>query len=109
LLYKLNADEPIIRNTGLTNFPLSFAQERLWFLDQLDPGNPAHNISAALKFHGALDIPILERSINNIVQHDEILRTIFPVKHDKQNAQILPELVVPLHQIDFRETNEKER
>jgi hypothetical protein len=48
---------------------LSFAQERVWFIEQLDPENPVQNISAALKFQGEVDIELLEKSINKVVGH----------------------------------------
>ena len=57
--------------------PLSFAQQRLWFLDQLDPGSPVYNVIEALRMDGALDIPILERSFVEVVRRHEVLRTHF--------------------------------
>ena len=61
--------------TGL--LPLSFAQERMWLLDQLDPGDPSYIIPRALRLRGALDIPALERSVRDIVARHEVLRTTF--------------------------------
>ncbi|HEX9944888.1 MAG TPA: amino acid adenylation domain-containing protein, partial [Thermoanaerobaculia bacterium] len=66
---------PVPRQEDL---PLSFAQERLWFLDQLEPGNPAYNISAALRLRGSLDVAALARSFAEIVRRHEALRTTFP-------------------------------
>ena len=60
-------------------FPLSFAQERLWFIDQLDPGNSSYNISSALQLEGQLNITALERAIQEIQQRHEVLRTSFKV------------------------------
>ncbi|MCB5906964.1 non-ribosomal peptide synthetase [Streptomyces pinistramenti] len=57
--------------------PTSFAQRRLWFLDQLDPGNSAYNLVAALRLRGPLDLPALYRSLNRIVARHEALRTVF--------------------------------
>ena len=54
---------------------LSFAQQRLWFLDQLDPGSPAYNLSTAFRLPGSLDVAILKRSLNEIVRRHEALRT----------------------------------
>ncbi|HEV3051338.1 MAG TPA: condensation domain-containing protein, partial [Longimicrobium sp.] len=56
--------------------PLSFAQERLWFLDRLEAGS-AYNLPAALRLTGALDAPALERSLGEIVCRHEALRTVF--------------------------------
>ncbi len=58
-------------------YPLSFAQQRLWFLDRLEPGNPAYNISLAVNLKGQLDISLLEQSLNEIIRRHETLRTTF--------------------------------
>ncbi|HET8845368.1 MAG TPA: condensation domain-containing protein, partial [Ktedonobacteraceae bacterium] len=57
--------------------PLSFAQQRLWFLDQLFPQNSWYNISRALRIQGQLNIPVLKRSIAEIIARHEVLRTTF--------------------------------
>jgi amino acid adenylation domain-containing protein len=58
-------------------FPLSFAQQRLWFLHLLDPQSSAYNMPFALRLVGQLDIPALERALNEIVRRHEVLRTTF--------------------------------
>ncbi|HEX2188744.1 MAG TPA: amino acid adenylation domain-containing protein, partial [Longimicrobiaceae bacterium] len=63
---------------GAEGLPLSFAQERLWFLDRLRPGTAAYNMPAALRFTGALDTEALRRSLDAIVRRHEALRTRFP-------------------------------
>src|SRR5687767_13090245 len=55
--------------------PLSFAQERLWFLDQLQPGSPAYNIPAAFRLCGPLHAGLLAQALTEIVRRHEILRT----------------------------------
>ncbi len=57
--------------------PLSYAQERMWFLDQLDPGNPAYNRPTGYRLHGPLDAAVLERCLGEIVERHEVLRTTF--------------------------------
>src|SRR5262245_45793513 len=57
--------------------PLSFAQQRLWFLDQMDPGNAAYNLPAALRLSGELDVAVLKRTFNEVVRRHESLRTVF--------------------------------
>ncbi|HEX2077439.1 MAG TPA: amino acid adenylation domain-containing protein, partial [Longimicrobium sp.] len=58
--------------------PLSFAQQRLWFLDRLDPGSSAYHMPYALRVRGALDVDALERTLAEIVRRHETLRTRFP-------------------------------
>jgi len=58
-------------------FPASFTQERLWLLDQMDPGNPAYNIAGAVRMRGELSVPALHRSLNEVVRRHEVLRTTF--------------------------------
>jgi len=65
---------PVDRSQPL---PLSFAQQRLWFLDQLEPGSPLYNIPEAVQLSGPLDIHALERSINELIRRHEGLRTSF--------------------------------
>jgi amino acid adenylation domain-containing protein len=57
--------------------PLSFGQQRLWFLDQLEPGSPLYNNPAAVRFSGALDVEALERGLQAIIDRHEVLRTIY--------------------------------
>src|ERR1700686_58639 len=59
--------------------PLSFAQQRLWFLDQLEPGSPAYNIAGAWRMVGQLDVTALGRSFNEIGRRHESLHTSFVV------------------------------
>ncbi|HEX3131752.1 MAG TPA: amino acid adenylation domain-containing protein, partial [Thermoanaerobaculia bacterium] len=65
-----------VERTG--DLPLSFAQERLWFLTQLDPGSSAYNLPMALRLTGPLDVAALAGSFRGIVQRHETLRTTFP-------------------------------
>jgi amino acid adenylation domain-containing protein len=69
-------------------FPLSFEQERMWFLEQLEPGNPAYNIRGAIQIKGRLNADILDQSINEIIRRHEILRTTFKIV-DGQPRQII--------------------
>ncbi|MEW6735066.1 MAG: amino acid adenylation domain-containing protein, partial [Acidobacteriota bacterium] len=67
--------EPITRNGELS---LSFAQQRLWFIDRLVPNSSAYNMPGAVRLIGMLDLIVLARSLNEIVRRHEILRTVFP-------------------------------
>ncbi|HEY7768000.1 amino acid adenylation domain-containing protein, partial [Longimicrobium sp.] len=73
-LSELPPIEPAPRDRPL---PLSFAQERLWFLDRLEPGSTAYNAPTGARLAGALDGPALERALGEIVRRHEVLRTVF--------------------------------
>ena len=66
---------PILRRTSGDPTPLSFAQERLWFLEQLEPGSAVYNICRASRLTGQLNIAALESSLSEIVRRHEILRS----------------------------------
>jgi amino acid adenylation domain-containing protein len=70
--------------------PLSFAQSRLWFLDQLMPGSTAYTLPMCARLLGKLDFSALESSFTEIVRRHEILRTIFPVVDGSPNQVVLP-------------------
>jgi hypothetical protein len=81
-------------------FPLSFQQQRMWFLDRLDPGNPANNIFRALTFDGRLDVPALARALTAIVHRHEALRTTFPMVGDAPRQRVAPLSDLPLPLVD---------
>jgi hypothetical protein len=81
--------------------PLSFAQQRLWFLHQLDPDSAAYNLPVYYRLSGQLNITALERSLNEVVRRHEILRTIFTERHDTPVQIVLPSLHIALPVIDL--------
>ncbi|WP_326590243.1 non-ribosomal peptide synthetase [Streptomyces brevispora] len=85
--------------------PLSFAQQRLWFLDRLDHDGGMYNIPLAIRLEGALDITALKSALNTVVARHESLRTVFPVTEGKPRQVILPHATVPL---SVRETTPDE-
>src|SRR5438094_649689 len=86
----------IPRRREANAYPLSFAQERLWFLDQLQPGNLAYNLPNALRLIGSLDVAALEQSLNAIAQRHEILRTTFVTAAGHPMQVIAPIQALPL-------------
>ena len=82
--------------------PLSFAQQRLWFLHQLEGQTPTYNISSALHLTGALHVSALEQSLNEIVRRHESLRTSFKTVEGKAVQAIVKELSLPLPFVDLQ-------
>ncbi|MEE4149196.1 syringopeptin non-ribosomal peptide synthetase SypC, partial [Pseudomonas viridiflava] len=75
---------PVPRDQAL---PLSFSQQRLWFLAQLEGGSAAYHIPAGLRLRGTLDNPALERALDRIVARHEVLRTTFVQEQDQDLVQ----------------------
>ncbi|MBE1162009.1 non-ribosomal peptide synthase/polyketide synthase [Dyella acidiphila] len=84
--------------------PLSFAQQRLWFLDQFESRRGIYNIPAAVRLRGSLEVAALERTLNEIVRRHESLRTSFVLVGDEPVQVIAPALSLPLEVIDLDET-----
>src|SRR5512145_2682415 len=94
-----HAAEAAIRPTERGDtVPVSFAQQRLWFLDQLEGASATYSMPTALQLEGRLDIAILERSLNEIVRRHEILRTTCPSEHvvPIQYISALQSLMLPV-------------
>ena len=82
-------------------FPCSFAQRRLWFLHQLDPSSFAYNITAPQQISGPLDSAVLKRSLNEVVQRHESLRTTFRSVQGEPVQVIAPSQTLDLEIIDL--------
>jgi amino acid adenylation domain-containing protein len=102
------ATEPILQLPKLcvhergNEAPLSFAQQRLWFMNQLEPDSSSYNIRRAMQINGALDVDKLRQALEAIVARHEILRTSF-VSHDGHPVQVInPSLGTPLEFMDLR-------
>jgi thioester reductase-like protein len=91
------------------NLPLSFAQERLWLLEQLHPGNPVHNLRAVYRLQGSVNVTALEQSIQEIVRRHEILRTTFSVVNGQPVQVISPDVSIKLPVIDLGHLSVGER
>jgi glycosyltransferase involved in cell wall biosynthesis/NRPS condensation-like uncharacterized protein/alpha-ketoglutarate-dependent taurine dioxygenase len=90
--------------------PLSFAQQRLWFIDQLEPGQSHFNLPAVIRLTGRLNIKALESTLNEVVRRHEVLRTHFPVGDDEQPMQIIsPPSLMSLPVTDLSHISEAAR
>src|SRR5690349_2808294 len=88
-------------NTQNYVFPASFAQQRLWFLDQLEPGSPFYNLPLVLSIKGDLDVAALERTLNEIVSRHEALRTTFSAGPDGPTQVIARRLTIEVPVVDL--------
>ncbi|MEH2283334.1 MAG: amino acid adenylation domain-containing protein [Nostoc sp.] len=83
-------------------FPVSFAQQRLWFLDQLISDNAIYNVLTVIRLTGSLNLTALEQTFNEIVRRHETLRTTFIVLDGQPLQAIAPSLTIPISVLDFR-------
>ena len=89
--------------------PVSFAQQRLWFLNRLDPQNFSYNLSAAMRLRGQLDVGALSAALDEIVRRHEALRTTFPLLDGVPVQNISPPAPLPLPLDDLLHLDEEER
>lgn len=88
---------------------LSFAQQRLWFLDQLEPNSPLYNITAAVRIKRSLDVNVLTLSFAEIIGRHETLRTTFKTMDGQPQQVIAPGMAIPLIVEDLRNLHEPDR
>ena len=93
---------PLVPQARDTCIPLSFAQESIWYLQQLAPESCAYNSFFILRFTGSLSAIALESSFNEIIRRHEILRTAFSVVEGQPVQIITPSLTIPLEIIDLQ-------
>jgi len=102
-----------MRESGLSSesyiFPASFAQQRLWFLDQLEPGTPVYNISRVARIQAKLDIAVFDRALREIVQRHETLRTTFRADSGEPFQVIAPEEHLNLRLVDLSKLGQEEQ
>jgi amino acid adenylation domain-containing protein len=93
---------------GKVELPLSFAQQRLWFLDQLEPNLCAYNILKAIRLTGPLNVAALERAFNEIVKRHEVLRSTFHTVEGRPVLVIAPDFTAALPVVDLTYIHEAE-
>src|SRR5204862_8005650 len=81
--------------------PLSFAQQRLWFLEQLEPGSAFYNIPEAVAVDGPLRLPALAAAVTELVRRHGALRTVFGDLAGRPYQKVLPAVDVPLPEVDL--------
>ena len=84
-------------------FPLSFAQQRLWFLEQLQPGNTAYNLFLPIRLTGVLNIDVLEQSFKEVIRRHEALRTTFTTVNGQPVQVIAPNPIFKISLINLQE------
>jgi amino acid adenylation domain-containing protein len=99
----------IPRREDRDRFPLSFAQQRLLLIDKLEPGTPAYHIPLTRRITGRLDVEALERSMGEIINRHEVLRSTFSYEQGQPVGRVLPYTPFKLGVIDLRDYPEDER
>jgi amino acid adenylation domain-containing protein len=97
---------PVARDAAL---PLSFAQERLWFLQQLEPQSTAYSMPTLFRWRGRLDLRCLQMAIDALAQRHEALRTTFAFAGDRPEQIIAGEAHLAIHREDLRHLDEEQR
>ncbi|HEY0386725.1 MAG TPA: condensation domain-containing protein, partial [Pyrinomonadaceae bacterium] len=100
---------PVVRVSREANLPLSFAQQRLWFLHELEPTSSFYNVPVAVRLRGRLQIDAMQRTLNEIVRRHESLRTSFPTIDAQPVQSFAPTLALDLPLIDLSMLREDER
>jgi amino acid adenylation domain-containing protein len=97
------------RKSDAAAMPLSYMQQRLWILDQIE-GSAHYNISNALLLEGELDVDIIQKAFNTIVERHEIIRTTYAVDENGQPCQVIqPVQPLPVLKVDLTDFNEEEQ
>ena len=101
----------VARNVSMTHaaFPASFAQQRLWFLDQLEPGTAAYNLARAFQVVGPLDVDALTRSFRTVVSRHAPLRTVFDSVEGEARQIVLSDADLNIPVMDLSDLPEDER
>jgi amino acid adenylation domain-containing protein len=98
---EVEAQQTIFPRQGLDNIPLSFAQQRLWFLHQLEPSSAVYNIPLSMRLRGRLDLSALDRTFNEIIRRHEALRTVFEMRDGEPVQSIAPAMAMSLPVLDL--------
>lgn len=97
---KRNENDPLV---------LSFAQERLWFIEQLEPGKSTYNVASTYRLKGNANIPVYEKSLNEIIRRHEILRMAFIENDGTPAITVTQHIQLKVRVVDIRDLTELER
>ncbi|HEX6902709.1 MAG TPA: amino acid adenylation domain-containing protein, partial [Thermoanaerobaculia bacterium] len=100
---------PLVRGAEREEYPLSFAQERLWFLDRLEPGSPLYNMPAAIRLAGAFDVSVFAAILGEIVRRHQALRTVFSEVASRPVQRIKPWTPFALPVVDLSDLPRERR
>jgi amino acid adenylation domain-containing protein len=100
---------PLVPVSHDRELPLSFAQQRLWFLNELQPGNHYYHVPVAIRLSGPLNLRILEQTLTEVMRRHEVLRTNFPKVNGSPVQRILPASDFQFPVIDLRSYTEEGR
>jgi hypothetical protein len=106
---RTGTEDMIPRRDPNDEIPLSFAQQRLWFLDQWSPGAPTYNAALPMRVRGELDVEALRSALEKVIERHEALRTVFRVERGRPVQVPLTEFVFELPVIDLRHLPDGER
>jgi len=98
----------IEKNKGTTPVALSFAQQRLWYLDQLDPDNPVYNVPMAYFLDGALNVELLTEALKGVFNRHDILKTSFQLIDDEPVQHIEKSLELEIENVNLSDADDKE-
>ncbi|MEE3956199.1 condensation domain-containing protein [Peribacillus frigoritolerans] len=105
----VDSNLPVLDDSSISklkNYPLSYSQEGMWYLDHLEPGSSFYNIPFGIRLNGILDEKSLERSISEILARHESLRTNFPIQDGKPIASIQKQYDFSLSTVDLQDIDE---
>ncbi|RUT44539.1 amino acid adenylation domain-containing protein [Paenibacillus anaericanus] len=101
---------PLQRDSHTHEFPLSFSQQRLWFMYQWEPDSPSYNIPCVFRIPVELNIALLEQSLNVLVERHEILRTTYKMVQEEETVQVIhPFSPLSLQVFDLSSLSEKDK
>lgn len=99
----------IAKRTDFSPCPLSFAQERLWFLAQMEPDNPFYNMAGAVRLQGRLNSPALAQALNEVVRRHEALRTSFRIIDNEARQVIEASAALSVNAVDLTALNRRQQ